>query len=188
LSLLIKSKLREKLLVYSFTHQTESFYVRQIAVLIDADPGNLSRELRKLAEEGVFNSSIKGKEKFYILNKAYPLYKQLKEIISKSAGIESTLKELVSGYNGIVLAFIYGSFVQGREDRTSDIDLLIVGTIPRDDFTRKIRQLESKLNREINFTVFTEDEFAQKRKSKGSFLDVMLKGKVIMLRGRDTVI
>ena len=183
MSLLVKSKLREKLLVYAFAHATESFYVRQIAALINADPGNLSRELCKLAEEGVFEFSVKGKEKFYILNKAYPLYKQLKEIISKSAGIESTLKELVSGYKGVALAFIYGSFVQGREDRTSDIDLLIAGTIPRDDFTRKIRQLESRLSREVNFTVFTEDEFAQKRKSKGSFLEVMLQGKVIMLKG-----
>ncbi len=181
--MLVKSKLREKLLVFAFAHSTESFYVRQIATLIDTDPGNLSRELRKLAEEGVFNSSIKGKERFYILNKAYPLYKQLKEIISKSAGIEGTLKKLAGGYNGVVLAFIYGSFVQGRENRTSDIDLLIVGIVPRDDFIRKIRQLESRLNREINFTVFTEDEFAQKRKSKGSFLNVMLKGKVIMLKG-----
>lgn len=183
MSLLVKSKLRERLLVYLFAHKTESFYVRQIAALIDAEPGNLSRELRRLSEEGVLNSSIKGKEKFYILNKAYPLYKQLKEIISKSAGIESTLKDLVSGYDGIALAFIYGSFAKGSEDKASDIDLLIVGDILRDDFIRKIRRLESRLNREINFTLFTESEFAQKRKNKGSFLDVVLKGKVIMLKG-----
>ena len=183
MSLLVKSKLREKLFVYLFAHETESFYVRQIAALIDADPGNLSRELRKLAEEGVLSFSLKGKEKFYTLNKIYPLYKQFKEIISKSAGIESTLKNLISGYNGITLAFIYGSFAKGREDKASDIDLLIVGTISRDDFIRKIRRLESELNREINFTIYSKDEFAQKRKSRGSFLDVVLKDKVIMLKG-----
>jgi predicted nucleotidyltransferase len=183
MSLLVKSKLREKILVYLFAHKTESFYVRQIAALIDTEPGNLSRELRKLSEEGVLNSSIKGKEKYYIINKAYPLYKQLKEIISKSVGIESTLKSLVSGYNGIVLAFIYGSFAKDRQNKASDIDLLIVGTMPRNDFIRKIRQFESEINREINFTVFTEEEFAQKRKSKGGFLDAVLKDKVIMLKG-----
>lgn len=183
MSLLVKSKLREKLLVYLFAHQTESFYVRQIAALIDADPGNLSRELRKLADEEVLNSSIKGKERFYILNKTYPLYKQLKEIISKSAGIKSTLKDLVGGYKGIALALIYGSFANDKEDKASDIDLLIVGTMPRNEFIRKIRQLESKLNREINFTVFTEDEFAQKRKNQGSFLDLVLKSKIILLKG-----
>lgn len=183
MSLLAKSKLRENLLSYLFAHNTESFYVRQIAALIDTDPGNLSRELRKLEEEKLLNSSIKGKEKFYILNKTYPLYKQLKEIISKTAGIESTLKNLVSGYNGITLAFIYGSFADGREDKFSDIDLLIVGTIPRDDFIRKIRRIESTFNREINFTVFTKDEFAKKRKNQGSFLDIVLNGKIIILKG-----
>lgn len=183
MNVLVKSKLREKLLAYSFAHHLETFYVRQMAVLIDADPGNLSRELRKLEGEGIFNSSVKGKEKFYALNKAYPLFKQLKEIISKSAGIEGALEDLVSGFDGIAAAFIYGSFAKGKENKCSDIDLLLVGKIPRDDFTRKIRKLESRFNREINFTVFTEEEFAAKRKNKGGFLDVMLKGKIIMLKG-----
>lgn len=183
MSLLFKSKLREKLMTYVFSHSTEGFYVRQIAALIEADPGNLSRELRDLADEGVFSSFTKGKERFYVLNKAYPLYKQLKEIIAKSSGIESLLKNLVNSYKTIILALIYGSFAQGKENKTSDIDLLIVGVIPHDNFTSKIRQLESKFNREINFTVFTKGEFTQKRKSKGGFLDVMLKSKVIMLKG-----
>lgn len=84
MSILLGSKLRRKLLAYSFTHPDESFYVRELAGIIDEDVGNLSRELRKLENEGLYESSIKGKIKFYHLYKNYPFYNEFKNIILSS--------------------------------------------------------------------------------------------------------
>jgi len=114
---LINSKLREKLLTYSFAHPKESFYVRELAILIQADPGNLSRELRKLEEEGIYISLERGNVKFYSLNTTYPLFQQLKEIISKTEGIESSLRAILNEYPKIQIAFIYGSYVKGNEKK-----------------------------------------------------------------------
>lgn len=50
---LLNSKLKRKLLTYSFTHPEESYYVRELASLIQEDPGNLSRELKRLEDEGL---------------------------------------------------------------------------------------------------------------------------------------
>jgi DNA-binding MarR family transcriptional regulator len=67
MSVLLNTRLRRKLLAYSFTHCDDNYYVRELSSLIDVDPGNLSRELRKLEEEGLYFSLTKGKLKLYSL-------------------------------------------------------------------------------------------------------------------------
>lgn len=181
---LITSKLKSKILSYFFTNPNTSCYVRELAAIVDEDAGNLSRELRNLEEEGIFISSIKGRSKFYSLNKRYPLFNEIKKIIFKTEGIEGSLKRLVSLYKGIELAFIYGSYAKGIEKKASDIDIVVVGDIPRDDFTMKLRTLESKLNREINFNIYSSKEFNKERRNTGGFLNILLKNRVILLKGR----
>ncbi len=149
--------------------------MRELANLINEDPGNLSRELHKLEAEGLFKSASRGNLKYYALNKNYPLFQELKKIIFKTEGVAGTLQQLVNSHNGIIKAFIYGSYAKEQEKVTSDVDLVIVGDFPRGDFTRQIRELESKLNREVNFTSYTKEEFDYERKKDGSFLNIIVK-------------
>ncbi len=183
MSLIIKSKLKRNLLGYVFTHSDESFYVRELSGLIGEDPGNLSRELRKLEEEGLFVSRTKGREKFFSLNKNYPLYSELKNIVSKTEGVQGSLRALVEKFPGINLAFIYGSYAKGKENKNSDIDLLVVGSFEYDSFASCIRVLETKLNREINFSYFPLEEFEKENKKSGSFVNLLVKEKVTPLKG-----
>ena len=183
MSVILNTKLRRKLLTYSFTHPDEDYYVRELSSLINEDPGNLSRELRKLEEEGLFASFIRGRSRFYSLNKQYPLFKEIKKIIFKTEGVEGSLKEVMTRYKGISFAVIYGSYAKNKESKTSDIDVLTVGEFPVNAFTRHIRNLESKLNREINFTSYTRQEFETERKKEGGFLNEVLKGKIHVLKG-----
>jgi predicted nucleotidyltransferase len=181
--LLVNSKLRRKLLTYSFTHPDENYYVRELSHLINEDPGNLSRELKRLENEGLYTSLIKGRVKFFSLNKRYPLFKELKKIIFKTEGVQGSLKDLFQKYEGITLAILYGSYAKNGERKSSDIDLVVVGEFSRNPFTRDIRQLESKLNREINFTPYAKSEFVEERKKEGGFLNLVLKDKIIVLKG-----
>lgn len=180
---LITSKLKSKILSYYYTNPEASCYVRELAAIVGEDAGNLSRELRNLETEGMFTSSTKGRLKFYSLNKRYPLFNEIKKIIFKTEGIEGSLRQLVAAYKGVEIAFVYGSYAKGGEKKTSDIDIVIVGNIPRDNFTSEVRALESKLNREINFNIFKRKEFDKERKKTGGFLNILLKGKVILLKG-----
>jgi predicted nucleotidyltransferase len=183
MSLLLGSKLREKVLSYSLAHPGENYYVRELSGLIDEDPGNLSRELKKLEREGLLISLSKGKEKYYSLNKNYPLLPELKKIISKTVGVEGILRDLVAGFKGISLSFIHGSYAKGKEKKTSDIDLVVVGKFSEKEFTHQIRRLESGLNREINFTSYTEEDFLVEKNKEGGFLNLVTKEKTIILKG-----
>jgi len=183
MSVLLNTKLRKRLLTYSFTHPDEDYYVRELSGLIEEDPGNLSRELRILEEEGLYISVTRGRLKLYSLNKKYPLFRELKKIIFKTEGVEGTLKGVVGRFKGISVAFIYGSYARDREKKTSDIDLIVVGEFSRNKFTGEIRALELKLNREINFTIYTQEEFGMERRKEGGFLNLILKERVVILKG-----
>lgn len=178
-----RSRLRQKLLVYFFTNPDPQLYVREISSILNEDAGNVSKELNKLGKEGIFIPTLKGKQKYFLLNKKYPLYKELKSIIFKTSGVEGALKEIVNKTDGIILSFIYGSFAGKKENRASDIDLLIVGNPDEDKLMEKIEALEKKLRREINYNIYLEKELKEKIKKKDSFLLNILKRPKIMLKG-----
>ena len=182
--LLANSKLKSKLLTYCFTHSDESFYVRELAGLVGEDAGNISRELRKLEAQGLYHSAVRGNLKIYTLNKQYSLFKELKGIVFKTEGVEGSLRSLVEECRSVILAFIYGSYAKGSEGKASDIDLILVGHVPVDKITRQIRGLEAKLNREINFTSYTPQEFEKQSQKAGSFLNLVLKGKIVIIKGQ----
>ena len=185
MTIIFASKLRNKIYTYAFTHIDEKYYVREFAALIGEDAGNLSRELKKLSDEGVFLFSVKGREKFYFINKEYHLFEDIRNIVFKTEGVEGAIKELVSSFKNIKIAFIYGSFAGGKEKRSSDIDLALVVEDIFDEkvFIRKISFLEKKLGREINYVVYGEEEFIRKKQEPGGFLNKVLEGKILVIKG-----
>lgn len=185
---LTKSNLRKKILSFAFTNPDVNLYLREFARRIEADPGNLSKELAKLEKEGVFLSQKRGKEKYYCLNKKYPLYKELQSIVFKTTGIKGSLKKLLREIPGIKFAYIYGSYAKNEENLDSDIDMGLLVNI--DDFSEeilmeKIKDLEKRLSREVNYMYHTLREWNNKIASKDSFVINILKEPKIMLIGKE---
>jgi predicted nucleotidyltransferase len=179
-----KSRLRQKLLSYFFSNPEANFYVREASSILKEDAGNLSKELIRLEKDGIFISNIRGKQKYFSLNKEYPLFNELKAVVSKTIGIEGSLREIVHADSGIKIAFIYGSFVQNKETSSSDVDLFIIGKPDENKLMERIEALEENLGREINYTVYSERDFANKVKSKSSFILNIIKRPNIFLKGQ----
>lgn len=178
-----KSKLRQKLLSYFFANPEANLYLRETSSILKEDAGNLSKELIRLEKNGVFISNTRGRQKYFSLNKAYPLFNELKSVISKTIGIEGSLREAVDSDAGIKIAFIYGSFAQNNETSLSDIDLFIIGKPDEDKLMDKIDALEESLGREINYTVYSEKNFSGTIKEKSSFVLNIIKRPKIILKG-----
>ena len=188
---LTKSNLRRKILAYSFSNPESSLYLREFARMIKVDPGNLSKEFIKLEKEGVFLSKKRGREKFYSLNKNNTLYNELKSIIFKTIGIKGSLKTMMEETSGIEKAFIYGSYAREQENANSDIDIgLLVNSnkFDEDAFLDKLKQIEDKCAREINYFFCTPDEWGKKISSKDSFIINIIKLPKIMLLGQENEI
>lgn len=180
---LTKSNLRSKLLGLYFSNTDASYYVRELAKILRTDPTNLSRELSRLEKQGLFVSEEKGKQKFYKLNKHFPTFRELKRIINKTIGAIGVLRAALTNVSGIKLALLYGSFAEGREDAISDIDVFIVSDEEPEVFYNLLPDLEKKLGREINLSIYSTSEYARKRKTDDPFLRDILKNKYEILSG-----
>ncbi|MGA2666891.1 MAG: nucleotidyltransferase domain-containing protein [Patescibacteria group bacterium] len=170
-------------MAYFYTNTESKLYLREIASILREDAGNLSKELSHLEEEGIFIAEMRGNQKYFSLNLNYPLYKELKSIIFKTIGIEGSLKTTLRKINGIRIAFIYGSFASDKQNGLSDIDLAIIGKINENGLLKEINKLEKILDREINYTLYSETDWDRMKKMKDTFTANIFDEPKIMLIG-----
>ena len=179
------SRIRAKILGWLFTHPDESFFVRQIALILKEDPTNVSREMAKLEDLGILKSKRNGNLKHFQTNPDCAFFKELKGLVLKTTGVAGQIRGSLDKLAGIEYAFIYGSYAKGEERADSDVDLLIIGDVDMDRLDSNLGKLEKTLGREINYVLYSLEEFKSKRKAKDGFLMDVLAGEKIMVIGAE---
>lgn len=177
----LRSKARQRLLAYYFTNPTARHHLRDLADQLSIDPSNLSRELRRLEREGLFRSEWSGRQKYFQLNRQYPLYREIRSIVAKTIGAVPLIAQSVKPVAGIEEAYVYGSFARNQQGADSDIDVLVIGTPRGEALAEAVRKLERQLGREINYTLLSRNEFESRRNRKDAFLESVWHNKRVSL-------
>jgi predicted nucleotidyltransferase len=180
-----RSKIRQDLLALFFTNPSQRYYLRELQRILGYSAGSIRRELLKFQGDGLFDTERVGNLLYYSLNSKHPLFREIRSIIFKTVGVEGSLRRMLLSIGGIKIAFIYGSFASKKEKVASDIDLMIIGNPDNSYLNRKIAELEKRLRREINPTVYSLREYRAKKRAKSGFLLELLENPRIMLIGRD---
>ena len=180
---LFTSKARVEILKLFLFNPEESFYQRQISTLTKQPIRGVQREVEKLQKLNLIEKSIKGNRIYYKTNKNCPIFVDLKKILFKTEGIAKALREDVTQSPSIKIAFIYGSYAKGKETISSDIDLFVIGTISNKELSRLIAKPKNELKREINYTVFSENEFKRRLQKNDHFLKTILDEPKIFIKG-----
>src|SRR5271157_3371691 len=123
----LHSKARQRLLAYYFTNPTACHHLRDLAERLGIDPSNLSKELGRLEREGLFGSEVNGRQKYFQLNREYPLFNEVRKIVAKTIGAAPLIAQSLKRIEGIDEAYLYGSFASNQQDAASDIDVLVIG-------------------------------------------------------------
>ena len=173
------------MLAYYFTNPAAHHHLRDLAHRLNIDPSNLSKELRRLEREGLFRSEISGRQKYFRLNREYPLFREVKRIVEKTIGAVTVLRESLRKIAGIERAYLHGSFAGNQQDAASDIDVLIVGAPREEILAEAMHRLERQLGREINYTVLSPKEFELRRARKDAFLESVWHNKRVPLIAPD---
>ena len=183
-----KSKIRRDLLSLFFTNPAQKYYLRELQRLLGYSAGSIRRELLKFQKDGLFFTEKVGNLLYYSLNTGHPLFSELKSIVSKTVGVEGSLKKALSSIDNIEIAFIYGSFAAGKENSASDIDLMIIGDPDNSVLNRKLAMLERKLRREINISLHSMKDYRERKKSQSGFiLDLMKKPRIMIVGKKDAL-
>lgn len=177
------SKNRAELLRLFFTNFDRAFYMQEIGRILDKKPGVFQRMLNNLVSEGILVSEYKANARYFKINKKYPLFAELKNIIFKTVGIQGSLEEVLKKTGKVKTAFIYGSYAKGRENYLSDIDIIIIGAVNEDEIVKRLDRLEEKLQRDINYKLYTWNEFKKNVREKEPFILEVMRDKKIMVAG-----
>jgi predicted nucleotidyltransferase len=171
---------RQGILAATLLAPEKSWFLSELAEHIGTSPSSLQRELESLAKSGILTRRQDGRRTYYRADTAAPVFNELRELFSKTAGIVPVLKSELEPFGcKIKWAAIYGSVARGEEQGRSDIDLLIVGSAGMTELVPALRRLEERFGREVNVTRYSEREFATKRNEGDRFLNSVLKGKLI---------
>jgi len=179
--LYLRSKARQRLLAYYFTNPRTRHHLRDLAERLSIDPSNLSKELGRLEREGLFRSEVSGRQKYFQLNREYPLFDEVRSIVAKTMGAVPLMTQSLKKIDGIEEAYLYGSFARNRQDAASDIDVLVIGNPRGDVLAEAVQKLERQLGREINYTVLTRKELESRRARKDAFLENVWHNKRVSL-------
>lgn len=97
----LRSKARQRLLAYYFANPKARLHLRDLAERLNIDPSNLSKELGRLEREGLFRSDVSGRQKYFRLNREYPLFAEVRSIVSKTIGATSLIAQSLKKIEGM---------------------------------------------------------------------------------------
>jgi predicted nucleotidyltransferase len=175
---------RQEILAATLLAPDKSWYLSELAAHLGTSPSSLQRELETLAHSGILDRTQDGRRTYYRAQTDSPVFKELRALLAKTAGIVPLLKSELGPFDGkIKWAAIYGSMARGEEHAQSDIDLLVVGPVGMTELLPALRRIEQRFGREVNVTRYSESEFLAKRRGRDHFLNSVLKGKLVTIVG-----
>lgn len=191
---LFGSKTRVKLLHLFLNNPGQAFYVREITRLIDEQINSVRRELSNMLEVGVITSDSADNKLYYQVSQRYEYYLPLRAIfadqkittsVSPQLGEVPAWQKLVTKLVGARIVVAAGVLVQGSG---GDVDLLLVGEIPKTHVAQLIANIESEVGRELSYTVLPYDEFYYRLSVHDKFISGITTNKHQVLIDTDGVL
>lgn len=202
LSNLFGSNARVKILKLFLMNPKQRFFVREVARNLELQLNSVHRELNNLLEIGLLvardddgkgdndepkaKKTVKQDKKYYQVNENFVFYNELKALLVKSQILyEKDFTDKLKKLGNIKLMLLTGFFVNDHE---SPVDLFIVGDLSKERINKLIKDLESDLVKEVNYSVLTESEFNYRREIADVFLYSILDGEKVVIIDEDGVI
>lgn len=181
---LIISRVRVKMLTLFLTNPGGMYHVREIVRQVDEEINAVLRELAHLEKAGMLSKEQRANRLFYHFRKEYPLYYELMNIIGKTTGLGYDIIKNKAKLGKIKFAVLSGRHLRNLPHQGGNaVDLLIVGSVVLPELASLVKNEEVKKNRELNYTVMTEEEFTFRKSRRDPFVFEILAQSRIMLIG-----
>ncbi len=179
-------KTRRKVLALFYLNTKKQYYFREIVRLLGDSSSTVQRELKSLTKVGILVMERIGIQNFYRANEDCPIFNELKNIVTKTFGLTDILREALEGRtDDISLSFVYGSIAAGNDSGNSDIDLMVIGSVPYRDLITLLRPVEDAVHRPVNPTLYSMHDFHEKLSAGNNFLQSVLKSDKLFIMGSE---
>ncbi|NUM25198.1 MAG: hypothetical protein HUU49_01070 [Candidatus Buchananbacteria bacterium] len=198
---LFGSKTRVKLLRLFLNNPSQPYYLRELARNLKTQLNSVRREVTNLEKIGIIQSVTladesagaaevadkKGKKKkdrggtkkYFLADTEFILYPELKALLLKAQLLlERNFVSKIERMANLRLFILSGVFV-GIEGFATD--MLLVGSMNRKRLATIVKDFEKELNRNINYTVMSMQEFKYRKDITDRFLYDILEGRKIVI-------
>lgn len=177
------SRVRVRLIELFYSNPSEMYYVRQITREVEEEINAVRRELDRMIECGVIKKEQRGNRLYYFLNTQYYYYQDLLSMVAKSVGLGKKINKYKSKLGKVIFVVFSGKFAKHLPRAHDDVDMFVVGDVVLPELTLLVQEEEKKRGREINFTVFSSEEFEFRKQRRDPFIVDILSGSRIMVVG-----
>lgn len=185
---LFGSKTRVKLLSLFYNNPERPFYVREITRKINEQINSVRRELQNLLNIGIVKSVNQSNRLYYEVDPDFKFHSELMSIFqripAKSKEIKETKEEdqilkKIQRAGNVKVLFLSGAFVRGS---MQNIDIFVVGDMNKAKLAQIIGEMETAMNRELNYAALRVEDFDYRRNLNDRFLMDMMDARKIVLR------
>ncbi len=172
-----------KILAHFLEHPTSSFYVKEIARILDISPGSASSSLKRFKEWKLVKKEEKGQIHLYKLNNELVVVRELKTTFMlmqlHKIGIVDKLLKID---DNIISIALYGSYATGEHDEKSDLDVLLIAP-SKPDLNEFIERIEKKLKRVVSIEIFSIGQWNKLRDREDPFYNNVMRNHILLYGG-----
>ncbi|MBI5448884.1 hypothetical protein HY948_01050 [Candidatus Gottesmanbacteria bacterium] len=181
---IIISRVRVKILTLFLSHPGVIFHVRDIVRRTNEEINAVRRELSHMEKAGMVTKEQRANRLLYAMRRDHPLYYDLLALIGKTSGLGWEILKNKAKLGKIKFAMIAGKLLRGAQKKdASDVDLLVVGSVVLPELAQLVKAEEVRRERELKYTVMTEEEFAFRKHRRDPFVLSILSGLRLMIIG-----
>ena len=175
---------RRRILGLLLLHPEQSFYVREIMRLAGVPSGSLHRELTSLTAAGLLTRSLSGSQVRYQADRSCPLFEELAgDLPQDHRSCRRAARGARAAGGTRTHAFVFGSVAQGKERGTSDVDVMVLGSVRFERVVEVLMPVGERLRREINPVVMTPQEFRAQLKARDRFVSRVAREPKLFIKG-----
>lgn len=162
---LFTSKTRIKLLETFLLNPDGEFFIRELTRRLSEQINSIRRELANLKSLGLLKSRFRNRKKFYLVNKNFILFNELKSILLKASNTLDVIAKKLQKIGKMDFLLLSGQFI----NKTSPTDIFIVGEVDKKELEDLItRELEPK--HPIKMSVIPREDFLYRLKINDKFV------------------
>lgn len=180
---LIRSPAAGKLLALLTSLPGEELHTNELIRRTGVNARAAQRALERLELAAVLQSRRVGTLRLWRIERAHPLLPALRELSGRTYGVPSRVSAVLAKDAGVSVAFLFGSYAEGKDTPTSDVDLFVVGSPDQRRLQHVLDRLERELGREINVVTWSERDLRQPSPVQEAFLHTISAARKIWLKG-----
>ena len=133
-------------------------YLRKLADEFGESTNSVRIELNRLTEAGLLESFAEGNTIMYQAKESYPLFPELKKIVSKITGLDQIIEEVIQRLGSLHSAYLIGDYAKGID--SGIIEVIFVGEKVDENYLDELVVKAQEVTlRKIKYLIFNTLEF-----------------------------